>query len=283
MQISAQKSTVAPDFLDQALLLRAKLREARQDKMRPNDMLEQSLLWTWMHTADMGFCVADEVGLLVSINPAASRMLGVDGLTALNQPLSQLLMQVSLTPSFAQRLLAPGGDTEGSAYRKNGSGTSVHLHLKAHSLRDGDTLFKVIALLDVTQLLAVQEIENTRRQWQAMNAGVVLTDINQPDMPIVYVNPMFERMCGYSAQEIVGRNCRFLQGRDTDQPGLVSIRRAIAEQTNGYALLRNYRKDGTLFMNELFISPIKNTSGNTTHMLGIQHLRSDAFANQEAK
>lgn len=283
MQISAQKPSVAPDFLDQALLLRAKLREARQDKMRPNDMLEHSLLWTWMHTADMGFCVADEVGLLVSINPAACRMLGVDGMTALNQPLSQLLMQVNLTPSFAQRLLAPGGDAEGNAHRSNSSGSSVHLHLKAHSVRDGNALFKVIALSDVTQILAAQEIESTRRQWQAMNAGVVLTDIHQPDMPIVYVNPMFEQMCGYSAHEIIGRNCRFLQGRDTDQPGLVAIRRAITEQTNGYALLRNYRKDGTLFMNELFISPIKNTNGLTTHMLGIQHLRSDAFVNQEAR
>jgi PAS domain S-box-containing protein len=84
-------------------------------------------------------------------------------------------------------------------------------------------------------------------------------------------------MSGFTSAEMVGRNCRHLHGSETDQPGLVAIRNAIRTQTNGYAVLRNYRKDGSLFTNELFISPIKNAQGQVTHYMGIQHLRDNAF------
>jgi PAS domain S-box-containing protein len=139
---------------------------------------------------------------------------------------------------------------------------------------DGGALFKVISIANITQLLAAQRHVNSetyRRQWQALNAGVVICDARQQDMPIVYVNPMFEQMSGYASSEVLGRNCRFLQGSEPGQPGLVAIRQAIRSQTNGYAKLRNFRKDGTLLINELFISPVKDETGAVTHFVGIQH------------
>jgi PAS domain S-box-containing protein len=103
-----------------------------------------------------------------------------------------------------------------------------------------------------------------------------VSDARLPDMPIVYVNPAFERMSGYTSAEVIGRNCRFLQGDEHHQTGLLAIREAVAHQSNGYAVLRNYRKDGTLFLNELFISAVRDKMGIVTHFVGIQHLRSAA-------
>ena len=84
-------------------------------------------------------------------------------------------------------------------------------------------------------------------------------------------------MSGYSAAEVMGHNCRFLQGTDNDQPGLTAIRTAILTQTNGYARLHNRRKDGSDFVNELFISPVRDETGTVTHFVGIQHLVSDGL------
>jgi PAS domain S-box-containing protein len=106
----------------------------------------------------------------------------------------------------------------------------------------------------------------------------VVSDAVSPDMPVVYVNAKFEEMSGYSSAEMLGRNCRHLQGAESGQTGLVAIRQAIREKTNGYAVLRNFRKDGSLFINELFISPIRAANGEVTHFLGIQHLRDADFA-----
>ena len=107
--------------------------------------------------------------------------------------------------------------------------------------------FTVLTITDITALLAAQRQVNSetfRRQWQALNAGVVIADARAPDMPIIYVNPMFEQMTGYTASEALGRNCRFLQGDDPAQPGLQVIREAIKNQANDRAKLRNFRKDG---------------------------------------
>jgi PAS domain S-box-containing protein len=77
--------------------------------------------------------------------------------------------------------------------------------------------------------------------------AIVITDPNRPDNPIVYVNPTFERITGYSLEEVVGKNCRFLQSDDRDQPALEDLRVAIREGRECQVVLRNYKKDGTFF------------------------------------
>ncbi|HEY9909058.1 MAG TPA: PAS domain S-box protein, partial [Thermosynechococcaceae cyanobacterium] len=100
--------------------------------------------------------------------------------------------------------------------------------------------------------------------------GVVLTDANQSDNPIIYVNPAFEGMTGYKADEVIGRNCRFLQGDDREQPALETLRTAIQEQRECCVTLRNYRKDGTPFWNELYVAPVFDAERYLTHFVGIQ-------------
>ncbi|MEX0959097.1 MAG: EAL domain-containing protein [Burkholderiales bacterium] len=97
---------------------------------------------------------------------------------------------------------------------------------------------------------------------------VVITDPNQADNPIVYVNPAFEAVTGYSAQEAVGRNCRFLQGDDRDQPELERMRVLLREQQEGAIVLRNYRKDGRPFWNEMRVAPVRDSTGHVTHFVG---------------
>ena len=85
------------------------------------------------------------------------------------------------------------------------------------------------------------------RAVEATRTGVLITDPSRPDNPIVYVNPAFERITGYSADEVLGRNCRFLQGHDRDQPAPEEARAAIRKGRDCRVSVRNYRKDGALF------------------------------------
>lgn len=100
--------------------------------------------------------------------------------------------------------------------------------------------------------------------------GVTITDNTQADNPIVYCNQAFIEMTGYAEHEIIGRNCRFLQNDDRSQASRSSIRHALNSGTRFTAEVRNYRKNGELFWNELHICPIKDDAGKVTHFIGIQ-------------
>jgi two-component system sporulation sensor kinase C len=117
---------------------------------------------------------------------------------------------------------------------------------------------------------AMEELHLNRRIFRSVTSGISVANAMQPDMPLVYVNPAFEAMTGYSLEEVLGRNCRFLQKEHRDQPGLTLIREAIKARREVVATIRNYRKDGSGFWNELSLSPIFNRDGELTHLVGIQ-------------
>ena len=101
--------------------------------------------------------------------------------------------------------------------------------------------------------------------------GITISDPTLPDNPLIFVNSAFERMTGYSLEEIIGKNCRYLQGDDKDQEDqLTIIRETIKKQQTCLVTLRNYRKDGSMFWNELSMSPIFDNQGKLIHYLGIQ-------------
>jgi PAS domain S-box-containing protein len=109
------------------------------------------------------------------------------------------------------------------------------------------------------------------RAVAASSNGILITDPNLPDNPIVYANPAFERTTGYLVGEAVGRNCRFLQGEDRDQSALEELRAALREGRGCRVVLRNYRKDGSLFWNELHVSPVHDEEGRLTNFVGVQN------------
>jgi hypothetical protein len=116
----------------------------------------------------------------------------------------------------------------------------------------------------------------------AAPTGVVIADPNQPDCPIVYANPAFHRITGYPPEEVIGRNCRFLQGAGTDQAAVGAIRRAVAERRAVDIRLVNYRRDGKRFVNELHISPVLGEDGAPRWILGIQHDVTERVRAEEA-
>lgn len=101
--------------------------------------------------------------------------------------------------------------------------------------------------------------------------GVTLTDPDLDDAPIVYANQAFVDICGYEQDEIVGRNCRFLQGSDRNQPELAAVRNAVKNGEAVEVTLRNYRKNGELFYNRLDVKPLMDNRGNVVYYLGVQY------------
>ncbi|WP_189609163.1 EAL domain-containing protein [Saccharospirillum salsuginis] len=99
--------------------------------------------------------------------------------------------------------------------------------------------------------------------------GVLICDVRQDDIPIIYANPAFERITGYTLDEVLGRNCRFLQGPDTGSSSVRQLAEAIEQRVETSLVLKNYRKDGTAFWNDLYISPVPDEQGEVTHFIGI--------------
>ena len=110
--------------------------------------------------------------------------------------------------------------------------------------------------------------ELLRRALASAPEGIALVDALAPAQPVVYVNEAFERLTGYAAAELVGRNLRLLQGADTEQPERATLRAAIARGEACRVRLRNYRKDGTLFWNEIALVPLYASDGRLTHFAG---------------
>lgn len=102
------------------------------------------------------------------------------------------------------------------------------------------------------------------------NDGITITNMTAPDQPLIFVNEAFERMTGYSKSEIIGQNCRFLQRNVRDQPGIQIVREAIINHKNCRVVLKNFKKDGTLFWNELSLAPILDSDGKLCYYVGIQ-------------
>jgi len=99
--------------------------------------------------------------------------------------------------------------------------------------------------------------------------GVLITDLSEENNPIIYCNEGFERLTGYSQEDVVGHNCRFLQGDDRDQAARQEIRSIIENRENGQVRLRNYRRDGTMFWNELSLAPINNEGRGGDFFVGV--------------
>ncbi len=114
--------------------------------------------------------------------------------------------------------------------------------------------------------------------------GITLSDPDQDDNPIVYANKAFEKISGYSNEETVGRNCRFLQGQEKDQEELQQIREAIKNAKPVEVTLKNFRKNGELFYNRLSITPLFDSEGQLIYFLGVQYdVTEQILAQQEIK
>lgn len=171
--------------------------------------------------------------------------------------------------------------TEAITYRKpfhqhyrfiRPDGTLVYLEGRGSvvSHERGEPLHYTGVIQDVSdRYRAEQALRLRQHAVDATLDGILMVDTQAEDSPIVYVNPGFEHITGYRAEEAVGRNCRFLQGADTDGTSLDEIRAALRDERPCQTVLKNYRKDGSTFWNSLRIAPVRDEDGVLTHYVGI--------------
>ncbi len=119
-----------------------------------------------------------------------------------------------------------------------------------------------------------------KRAVEAARNGICITNPRMTDNPIVYVNDGFLDFTGYKRDQVLGRNCRFLQRDDRDQAPIESIREALRLEIPITTILRNYRRDGSLFWNELTLSPVHDQSGRLINFVGVQN---DISARKDAE
>ena len=131
-------------------------------------------------------------------------------------------------------------------------------------------LFRIMPKIGLQMLQIEVQLNLLERAINASSNGIVITDAQQEDNPIIYVNQAFEKMTGYSFNEVVGYNCRFLQGNNRQQKPLTEVRKALQEGKECCTVLKNYRKDGSEFWNELYIAPVKDAQGHINNFIGIQ-------------
>ncbi|GAB4380512.1 MAG: hypothetical protein Kow00121_36920 [Elainellaceae cyanobacterium] len=248
------------------------LQKALSERRQIEKVLQrQALAFDNIHD---GIVLTDLSGVVVDWNPGAERIFGWSRTEIIGQMIRSLYCTTNaVTPSkiFKQVLTENRWSGEINFLRKDGSQGVCETVIVP--LRNEQN--KTIAILgthrDITARKQIEvELKLRDRAIAASNNGIVITDHRQPDAPVVYVNAAFERITGYNTTDVIGRNCRFLQGVDYDQPALNQLRQAIAQGQPCSVILRNYRKDSTLFWNELSVSPIHDEQGTLTHFIGIQ-------------
>jgi len=180
-------------------------------------------------------------------------------------------------PAFYLELwqtIAGGRVWEGEVCNRRKDGGLYWVESTITPFLDGDGIpYQYVSIrTDITHVKATEALLRLRTEAVevALNP-ILIVDVRQPDMGILYANAAFERLTGYSRDEVLGRNCRFLQGEDRDQAGLEMLRTAIRQGHDASVLLRNYRKDGSLFWNELSIAPVRDARNQLTHFIGVLH------------
>lgn len=232
--------------------------------------------------------ITDPGGRVLYCNPAFTRMTGytlseIEGQTP-------ALWQSGETDDEVYRemwtRIAAGETWEGDIRNRRKNGALYWERQHIWPLRDtAGRIVRLIAIKeDITHLREVEQALLLREQALAStNNGIMISHAVEDDHSIMYVNPAFERITGYTAQEAVGRIGRFLMRDDLAQPGLNEIRAALREKRPGHAILRSYRKDGTMFWNELFIAPISDTSRrDVTHFVSVVNDISERMQYQTA-
>ncbi|WP_178988324.1 sensor histidine kinase [Winogradskyella schleiferi] len=236
------------------------------------------ILNTLLDSVLEGVIVVDENQKIVEINKSAAVMFGYGRKELLKEPLKTLIPQTyhvkhsryfkDFVKERKQRPMGHGSDVYGS--RKDGTIFPIEASLNPFKIYGRNYIMTLI--VDITKR---KEHEHTlamkSKALQSSSNGIIITDALKKDNPIIYFNPAFAKLTGYSKEEILNKNCRFLQADDRSQDSIKEIRQAIKEGRSYQTIIRNYKKDGTLFWNDLSITPIKDKDGTITNFIGIQN------------
>jgi len=150
--------------------------------------------------------------------------------------------------------------------------THIWVESRGEVFDDGDDTKRMVGIVtDITERKEREaELTQKTEAMEKAPVGIVLSDPDQSDNPLVYVNERFCELTGYEESEILGRNCRFMQGPETDPESVAEIRDAIDNEEPVTTVLRNYRNDGEMFWNHVTIAPVRNTDGEVSNWVGFQ-------------
>lgn len=210
---------------------------------------------------------------ILNVNPSAIRLLGYSREQMTGKPLSLLTYPGQETPlrRFIDEAIRLARPRSLSTRLLSAHGDPIPCEMRLRLLEIEHTPLLLLSLRDITeQIRAMEDIELRNVAIANVTSGVTIADARQPDLPLIYVNQGFQNITGYSAREAVGRSCRFLQGADRSQPDLENLRTALRQGNPCVVTIRNYKKNGDRFYNELHISPVRNEEGELTHFVGIQ-------------
>ena len=213
---------------------------------------------------------------LIVVNPAFGRLFGYESEVVLEQPLQSLYANAADYEARQSHYFNPAGAFPTKPYeveylrqdKTRFVGETIGTLVKD----EADNLMGFLCIIrDVCDRKQIEAyLHLLKRAIASSTNGIVIADAVAPNQPIIYTNQGFERITGYRRDEILGQNCRFLQGNDTNQPELHELRRALKAHEPCCVTLRNYHKDGTLFWNELSLSPVRDADGQLTHFIGVQ-------------
>ncbi len=217
--------------------------------------------------------MADITAEVIYLNPAFVKLFGytLEELHAAGGPPAIYTSKAECEQIFAS--VNRGESWRGEVTMKTRSGRIIQIELRGDAIKDATG--KVIGSLgihtDITERKQAEESLQLRdRAIAASSNGIIIADVTMANSPIIYANPALEQITGYSVAEVIGQNSSFLHDADLNQPGITEIHDAITQGKSCTVVLRNYRKDGTLFWNEISISPVYDVHGRFTHYIGIQ-------------
>ncbi len=225
---------------------------------------------------DYAIYLLDCEGNIISWNAGAERLKGYSAQEIIGQNYCRFFTPEDIKqgkPEQSLQITAEVGRFEDEGWRVRRDGSLFWCSTIITALKNESGQLRGFAKVtrDSTERKQTEiRLQLLERAIAASSNGIVITDPTQPDNPVIFVNPGFERITGYSAEDVIGRNCRFLQGSERNQSALKELQASLTEERDCHIILRNYRKDGTLFWNELSISPVRDASGKLTHYLGVQ-------------
>lgn len=218
----------------------------------------------------MWVCDSESLGFL-AVNAAAIKHYGYSREEFARMD-STHLRPAEDVPAFLAGVKAtrPGPYRRGPIRHVRRDGSIIWVEITAHDIRFEDRPARLVLINDVTAKRAAEaEARLLARAFESSKSGMLIADAQSADLPTVYVNPAFVRMSGYDESEILGRNCRFMQGEDRDQESLRTVRETLSRQGECEVVLRNYRRDGSLFWNQLTLAPVRDAEGDVTHYIGV--------------
>ena len=250
----------------------AYIRDISERQQAEHDLWLQARIIDQIHDA---VAEVDLDGIVRRWNKGSERLLGYSSEEMMGQPIN-CIYPPDIVAKRQQLVIDPllhAGQHELEIEHMHKDGRRLWVHLSLTVLHDeaGTPTGVLRYCIDITdRVLAEEKLRLRQRALDASANAVVICDAASPRYPVIYVNPAFESTTGYTSAEVIGRNCSFLQGDDRDQEEIAKLRSALAAKTECRALLRNYRKDGSLFWNELHISPVRDAHGEVTHFVGYQ-------------